>query len=333
MKFFDEALIQVYAGTGGHGCLSFLREKYRPEGGPDGGNGGRGGDIWIVADSGLNTLIDFRYKTIFKASSGDCGRGKLKSGKIGEDEIILVPVGTVIFDNNTKELIGDLHEDGSRVLVAKGGESGLGNAHFKSSTMRAPRKTTKGKKGESRSLFLEMRLIADIGLLGLPNAGKSTLISSLSNAKPKIANYPFTTTFPNLGVIEFDDGESMTMADIPGLIEGASHGSGLGTRFLKHLLRTKYLIHVVDISVGDEEKIFDNILTIDKEIEAYGKGLEKRIQIMVLNKVDISTLDHEILIKKLKQTNVFSGIFFVISAKDKMGLDKLNKHLSNLESF
>jgi len=247
MKFIDEALIQVHAGDGGNGVASFRREKYIPKGGPDGGDGGRGGSIYAVADRNLNTLIDYRYARIHRAQRGENGRGSDCYGKGGEDMTLRVPVGTVITDVATGHVLADLAKDGQKALIAKGGEGGLGNLHFKSSTNRAPRQCTQGTPGEDRELRLELKVLADVGLLGMPNAGKSTFIRAVSAAKPKVADYPFTTLHPNLGVVRVDHDRSFVIADIPGLIEGAAEGAGLGHQFLRHLARTRLLLHIVDV--------------------------------------------------------------------------------------
>src|SRR5919106_5133292 len=250
--FIDEVRIRVHAGDGGNGSAAFRREKYVPRGGPSGGDGGRGGSVFVVADRNLNTLIDYRYARIFRAPRGEHGRGADQYGKGGEDIVLRVPVGTVITDADTGERIADLAADGAQALVAKGGKGGLGNLHFKSSTNRAPRQTTPGEKGEQRRLRLELKVLADVGLLGMPNAGKSTLIRAISAARPKVADYPFTTLHPNLGVVRVDEHRSFVIADIPGLIEGAAEGAGLGHQFLRHLQRTHLLLHVVDIGQLDE---------------------------------------------------------------------------------
>jgi GTPase len=253
MKFVDEATIKVQAGNGGRGMVSFRREKFIPFGGPDGGDGGHGGSIYFVADKGLNTLADFRYRRSFKAANGEPGGSADCSGKGGADLEVVVPVGTVIYDTETDETLGDLTHDGERILVARGGRGGLGNQHFKTSTNRTPRKSTPGYPGEQRELRLELKLLADVGLLGLPNAGKSTLITAVSAARPRIADYPFTTLHPNLGVVYVGEHKSFVMADIPGVIEGAAEGAGLGIRFLKHLQRTRLLLHLVDIAPPDPD--------------------------------------------------------------------------------
>ncbi len=287
MKFIDEATIQVEGGDGGNGCVSFRREKYIPLGGPDGGDGGDGGSVYLQAAEGLNTLVDFRHTRWFAAERGQNGMGKNRTGKQGETIVVRVPVGTVVKDIETGELIGDLVKPNQRLLVAKGGYHGLGNTRFKSSTNRAPRQSTSGTSGEKRSLHLELKLLADVGLLGMPNAGKSTLISTLSAAKPRVADYPFTTLHPNLGVVQVAAGESFVMADIPGLIEGASAGMGLGIQFLKHLARTKLLLHLVDIAPMDAHDPADDVLTISQELANYSAELASRDRWLVCNKVDL----------------------------------------------
>ncbi len=288
MKFFDEARIEVVAGNGGNGSASFRREKYIPRGGPDGGDGGRGGDIWAVADCNLNTLIDFRYNRIFRAQHGENGRGADCYGKGGEDLVLRVPVGTVFSDQNSGEIIADLNHDGMRVLIAKGGQGGLGNIHFKSSVNRAPRQCTPGGEGERRELRLELKVLADVGLLGLPNAGKSTLIRAVSAARPKVADYPFTTLHPNLGVVRVDDNRSFVIADIPGLIEGAAEGAGLGHRFLRHLQRTRLLLHLVDISPFDPEADpLRDSQAILEELRKYDQALMEKPRWLVINKIDL----------------------------------------------
>ncbi|WP_058442665.1 Obg family GTPase CgtA, partial [Legionella brunensis] len=273
MKFVDEAVIKVEAGNGGHGCLSFRREKFVPRGGPDGGDGGDGGSVFLEASSDLNTLVDFRYQRHYKAQNGQSGMGGNCTGKKGEDLVILVPVGTMVFDIDTGELLGDINEAGERLLVAQGGFHGLGNTRYKSSVNRAPRQTTQGTLGEARHLRLELRVLADVGLLGLPNAGKSTLIRAVSSAKPKVADYPFTTLHPALGVVSVASHKSFVMADIPGLIEGAAEGAGLGHRFLKHLSRTCVLLHVIDIAPIDESNPIDSAKAILNELAEYDPEL------------------------------------------------------------
>lgn len=288
MKFVDEAKIKVLAGAGGNGCLSFRREKYIPFGGPDGGDGGDGGDVYLLADTQVNTLIDFRYKRHYKAERGENGGGRLCSGARGDDLIIKVPVGTEAWDDDTDELIGDLTEPGRKLLVAKGGWHGLGNARYKSSVNRAPRQTSDGTPGEERHLRLEMKLLADVGLLGLPNAGKSTFISQVSAAQPKVANYPFTTLYPNLGVVTLKDVRSFVIADVPGLVEGAAEGAGLGIQFLRHLTRTRLLLHLVDMAPADvEQEPVESIRTINRELEQYSDALGSQEQWLILNKMDL----------------------------------------------
>jgi GTP-binding protein len=288
MKFFDEAKIEVLAGDGGNGVASFRREKYIPFGGPDGGDGGRGGSIWAVADRNLNTLIDFRYTRVFRAQRGENGRGSDCYGKCGEDMELRVPVGTVITDLISEEQIADLDADGKRALIAKGGQGGLGNIHFKSSTNRAPRKCTPGEEGQHRELKLELKVLADVGRLGMPNAGKSTFIRAVSAARPKVADYPFTTLHPNLGVVRVDTDRSFVIADIPGLIEGASEGAGLGHRFLRHLQRTGILLHLVDIAPFDPD--VDPIReanAILEELRKYDEALFQKPRWLVINKIDL----------------------------------------------
>lgn len=287
MKFVDEARIKVQAGDGGNGCVSFRREKYIPFGGPNGGDGGDGGSIYLAADGALNTLSDFRYRRFFQAERGQNGMGRDMTGRNGSDLEIAVPVGTVVRDADTGELIGDLVQIGQRLKVAQGGFRGLGNSHFKSSTNRTPRQSTPGSPGDLRTLELELKVLADVGLLGLPNAGKSTLISQLSHARPKIADYPFTTLHPNLGVVDVSPLESFVMADIPGLIEGAAEGAGLGHRFLKHLQRTRLLLHMVDIAPMDpDHSPQEDVRTIEAELEKFSPELAARPRWLVCNKSD-----------------------------------------------
>ena len=287
MRFVDEAIIKVEAGTGGHGCLSFRREKFIPFGGPDGGDGGNGGSIYLEANKDLNTLIDFRYKRNYKAENGACGSGANCAGKAGDELTIQIPVGTLVYDADTNELLGDVREAGTRLLVAQGGYHGIGNARYKSSVNRAPRQTSDGKPGEIRQLRLELRVLADVGLLGLPNAGKSTLIRSVSSAKPKVADYPFTTLHPGLGVVSVGPYKSFVMADIPGLIEGASEGAGLGHRFLKHLSRTCVLLHVIDVAPLDESDPVESAKVIINELAAYNPDLLDKPRWLILNKIDM----------------------------------------------
>lgn len=286
MKFIDEALIRVEAGDGGNGCVSFRREKYIPKGGPDGGDGGDGGDVYLVADENLNTLIDYRFEKRFAAERGQNGRSANCTGHRGNDITLRVPVGTRAIDNDTKEVLGDLTKHGAKMLVAKGGYHGLGNTRFKSSVNRAPRQKTNGTPGEKRDLQLELMLLADVGMLGLPNAGKSTFIRAVSAAKPKVADYPFTTLVPSLGVARVDNNRSFVVADIPGLIEHASEGAGLGIRFLKHLERCRVLIHLVDIAPIDESDPAHNIAIIENELAQYSEKLAEKPRWLVFNKID-----------------------------------------------
>jgi GTPase len=291
MKLVDEAEIQVIAGNGGNGCVGFRREKFIPLGGPDGGDGGNGGSVWLVADENLNTLIDFRHDRIFKAQRGENGMGRQAYGRGGEDKVITVPVGTVVINVDTDEVIGDLTTHGARLLVAKGGKGGLGNMHFKSSVNRSPRQALPGEEGEERMLKLELKLLADVGLLGFPNAGKSTFIRAVSAATPKVADYPFTTLYPNLGVVKVENYRSFVIADVPGLIEGAADGAGLGTQFLRHLQRTRILLHLVDISPmeGGVEGIspVEQVRAIERELEKHDPELLAKPRWLILNKADM----------------------------------------------
>ncbi len=323
MKFIDEVIIKVFAGDGGNGIASFRREKYEPMGGPSGGDGGRGGSVFFQADENLNTLIDYRFKKEHRAQRGENGRSSDQYGASGEDLYLKVPVGTVIKDSFTGQIFGDLTNHNDSVLVAKGGKGGLGNIHFKSSINRAPRQFTNGEPGEEFEIFLELKLIADIGLLGLPNAGKSSFIRKVSAATPKVADYPFTTLQPNLGVVKFDIDKSFVIADVPGLIEGASDGIGLGDKFLKHLSRTKLLLHLIDgmseISGGNPIKDAEIII---KELEKYDSKLYEKPRWIVLNKIDLN-YDAEELIKKIKLKFNWSDKIFVISAVTGSGCKEL----------
>jgi GTP-binding protein len=287
MKFIDEVKIRVIAGDGGRGCVSFRREKFVPRGGPNGGNGGKGGDVIALADPQLTTLLDLRYQKQYKAGRGEHGLGKDQHGKTGDDRIIKVPVGTIIRGAGTGELIGDLKEAHQQVVVAAGGRGGKGNAHFVSSTHRSPRFAQPGERGEDKELEIELRLLADVGIVGLPNAGKSTLIAAISAVRPKIADYPFTTLVPNLGVVGYGEGKSFVVADIPGLIEGAHEGHGLGDKFLRHVTRTSLLIHLLDASNIDEKDPFASWKTVNREIELFDPELAKKPQIVVANKIDL----------------------------------------------
>ncbi|XID74222.1 Obg family GTPase CgtA [Alkanindiges sp. WGS2144] len=286
MRFVDEAVISVQAGDGGNGVASFRREKFVPFGGPDGGDGGKGGDVILIADDNANTLVDYRYTRKFRAERGKNGQGANCSGRGGESVILKVPVGTTVVDVASGDVIGDMIEDGQRLLVAAGGQGGLGNTHFKSSTNRAPRQCTSGTTGENREIRLELKVLADVGLLGLPNAGKSTFIRAVSAAKPKVADYPFTTLVPNLGVVDVDRHRSFVMADIPGLISGASEGAGLGIRFLKHLARTRILLHIVDVQPVDGSDPVDNAKAIFEELKKFSPALAELPVVLVLNKLD-----------------------------------------------
>ncbi len=287
MKFVDEATIKVQAGKGGNGCLSFRREKYVARGGPDGGDGGDGGSVILEADENLNTMVDYRFQRNYRAQNGEPGRGRNCTGGSGEDLLLPVPVGTTVIDEDIGEILGDLSAPGQQLVVARGGFHGLGNTRFKSSTNRAPRQTTNGTEGEARSLRLELKVLADVGLLGLPNAGKSTLIRAVSAARPRVADYPFTTLVPNLGVVKVEAHRSFVMADIPGLIEGASDGAGLGIRFLKHLTRTRILLHLVDMAPFDGTDPAEAALSILRELERFSPVLAGRERWLVLNKRDL----------------------------------------------
>ena len=322
MKFIDETIILVKAGNGGNGCLSFRREKYIPFGGPDGGDGGTGGSIIIQAKEGLNTLADFRNRSKFIAPNGKAGGGKNKKGKSGDDLIIKLPVGSVIYDLETEELICDLEKNNQTITMASGGEFGLGNARFKTSTNRAPRKTTDGKEGNERQLKIVLKVLADVGLMGLPNVGKSSILAAVSMAKPKIANYAFTTIHPNLGVVLISDYEKFVVADIPGLIQGASTGAGLGIQFLKHISRTKLLLHVIDISANDVDKIFEDVNIISNELKDYDDELHKKDKWYVFNKIDLLSSKQLETLKRSINAKINNNIFFV-SAKDSSGLKKL----------
>jgi len=326
MKFIDESDIRVEAGQGGNGIASFRREKYIPFGGPDGGDGGDGGSVYLVATDGLNTLVDFRFQKAFRAEHGKKGSSANCTGKSGDDLIVPVPVGTIVRDVDTGEEMGDLVRIGQKIKVAQGGFHGLGNARFKSSTNRAPRKYTKGSEGEHRVLHLELKLMADVGLLGMPNAGKSTLVRSISAARPKVANYPFTTLHPSLGVVSIEAHRSFVIADIPGLIEGAAEGAGLGIQFLKHLSRTGLLLHMVDISPygGTSDPVAD-VRSLEKELEKFSEELAGRDRWLVLNKLDL--LPEEEREERCAQIIAeldWQGPVFKISAMQKQGTQALS---------
>jgi GTPase len=332
MKFFDEAKIEVVAGSGGDGSASFRREKFVPRGGPDGGDGGRGGSIYAVADSNLNTLIDYRYTRIFRAKAGENGRGSDCNGKGAEDIVLRVPVGTVIRDAGSGETIADLARDGERALVARGGKGGLGNLHFKSSVNRAPRQFTRGEPGEARHLEMELRVLADVGLLGMPNAGKSTFIRAVSAARPKVADYPFTTLHPNLGVVRVDESRSFVVADIPGLIEGAAEGAGLGHQFLRHLQRTYLLLHLVDMAPTDAGiDPAAEVRALAAELKKYDPALAKKPRWLLFNKADLLDPAERkkraaAIVKKLRWTKPW----FVISAIDGGGCKEVTYKVMEL---
>ncbi|NPU91936.1 MAG: Obg family GTPase CgtA [Gammaproteobacteria bacterium] len=324
MKFVDEAAIRVEAGDGGNGCLSFRREKYIEYGGPNGGNGGAGGSVVLQADSNLNTLVDYRYERLHRADRGEGGAGSNCTGASGNDLILLVPVGTTVIDEDTDEVLGDLLANGDQLVVAKGGRGGLGNSCFKSSTNRSPRQTTPGTPGETRNLRLELKVLADVGLLGMPNAGKSTLIRAVSAARPKVADYPFTTLVPNLGVVKVDKLRSFVMADIPGLIEGAAEGAGLGIRFLKHLARCRILLHVVDIAPWDEGDPVDAVDAIVGELHLFSPALAERTRWLVLNKIDLLLEDEaEERCQQIVDGLEWDGPVFRISAANGVGTTEL----------
>ncbi len=324
MKFIDEANITVEAGKGGNGCLSFLREKFRAKGGPDGGDGGDGGSITLEATNTTNTLVDYRYQPRYRAESGEGGRGRNCTGAKGEDLLLTVPVGTTVIDRDTLEVIADLTQHGQRVVVAKGGFHGLGNTRFKSSVNRTPRQTTNGTPGEERQLKLELKVLADVGLLGLPNAGKSTFIRAVSAAKPKVADYPFTTLVPNLGVVSIEKHRSFVIADIPGLIEGASEGAGLGFQFLRHVSRTRLLLHIVDMAPFDESEPADAVRSIETELRKFSPTLEKRERWLVLNKLDlIPESEREAKCSDLIDQLEWTGPVYQVSAIQKQGTQPL----------
>ncbi len=325
MKFIDEATIQVLGGDGGSGCVGFRREKFIPFGGPDGGDGGDGGSVYLVVNSGLNTLADFRFTRQFRAESGQRGMGSDCRGKGGDDLYVPVPVGTVVIDADTEEVMGDLTMDGQTLLVAKGGWHGLGNSRFKSSTNRTPRQFTPGTPGDERNLRLELKLLADVGLLGMPNAGKSTLIRAVSAARPKVADYPFTTLHPNLGVVSVEPHRSFVVADIPGLIEGAAEGAGLGIQFLKHLSRTSLLLHLVDIApFGDTSDPVEDVRKLEGELQKFSADLATRERWLVLNKVDLVPDDErEERCQAIIEGLGWTGRVFRISAINGLGTREL----------
>lgn len=324
MKFVDEAPIFVAAGDGGNGLMSFRREKFVAKGGPDGGDGGDGGSVYIEGDDSLNTLIDYRYQPKYRASNGEKGGSSQCTGAKGDDVVLKVPVGTTIIDTDTNEILGDIKAPGQRILVAQGGWHGLGNTRFKSSVNRAPRKTTHGTEGQKRNLKLELKVLADVGLLGLPNAGKSTFIRAVSAAKPKVANYPFTTLVPNLGVVKVQAHRSFVIADLPGLIEGASEGAGLGIRFLKHLTRCRVLLHLVDMAPFDESDPIESAQAIIRELESFSATLANRERWLVLNKADLlAPEEFNARCDALIQALDWQGPVFRIAGISQQGTDEL----------
>ncbi|MDO5768183.1 MAG: Obg family GTPase CgtA [Psychrobacter sp.] len=331
MRFIDEAIVTVKAGDGGNGIVSFRREKYVPRGGPDGGDGGKGGDVYVIADDNTNTLVDYRYTRRYDAKRGENGHSKNCSGKASEDIYLSVPVGTTIIDTETDEVLGDLTKIGQTLLIAKGGDGGLGNTHFKSSTNQAPRKATSGFEGELKCLKFELKVVADVGLIGLPNAGKSTFIRQVSAAKPKVADYPFTTLVPNLGVVDIGKHRSFVMADIPGLIEGASEGAGLGIRFLKHVARTRRLLHLVDIKPLDGSDPVENARVIFKELALFSPELSQLPQILILNKIDQIPEEAELndLCTHIVAELGWTGVVFRTSTLTGEGVDAVKYHLMN----
>jgi GTP-binding protein len=338
MKFIDEATIRAEAGSGGNGCCSFLRLKFMPNGGPDGGNGGDGGSIFLCADEGINTLIDYRFARLHRAQNGEKGHGCNRSGKAGEDMTLPVPVGTVIYDEDTQEIIADLVTHGQIVCVAKGGRHGVGNSRFKSSVNRSPTRTIPGTPGDQRNLRLELKVLADVGLVGMPNAGKSTFIQSVSAARPKVADYTFTTLHPNLGVVRVADQQSFVIADIPGLIEGAAEGAGLGIRFLKHIARTRLLFHILDISPLDDSDPVEHFNAITLELEKFSPDLIRKERWLILNKTDLLLPEEaeERCADILERLN-WQGRVFIISGLARKGVHELAaaamEHIENYQRY
>ncbi len=324
MKFVDEAPIKVTAGKGGNGCLSFRREKYIPKGGPDGGDGGDGGCVYLIGDRNLNTLIDYRYQPHYRAESGESGGGRNKTGASGDDLVLPVPVGTTVIDLDTDQILGDITEEGQKFLVAQGGFHGLGNTRYKSSVNRAPRQTTPGSEGETRNLKLELKVLADVGLLGLPNAGKSTFLRAISAAQPKVADYPFTTLVPNLGVVQVEKHRSFVAADIPGVIEGAADGAGLGIRFLKHLTRCRILLHLVDLAPFDGSDPVKNFQAIQQELERFSPTLAARDMWLIFTKADLlSEEEAEQKCTDFLQAVSWQGPTYTVAAIAKQGTETL----------
>lgn len=336
MKFVDEATVDVAAGDGGNGCASFRHEKYKEFGGPDGGDGGRGGHVFALADASLNTLVDFRYTRRFEAQRGEHGKGSDMFGVKGDDIVLKMPVGTIISDADTGEVLFELLKPGEQIIIAKGGDGGFGNMHFKSSTNRAPRQKTPGWPGERRTLKLELKVLADVGLLGMPNAGKSTLIAAISNARPKIADYPFTTLYPNLGVVRVGPEKSFVVADVPGLIEGASEGAGLGHQFLRHLQRTRLLLHLLDVAPFDETvDPAQQAKAIMSELKKYDPGLYNKPRWLVLNKLDmVPAEERESRVNDIVRRLRFKGPVFEISALTREGCEllvqKIYEHIARV---
>ena len=322
MKFVDEVKVHVQAGKGGNGCLSFRREKYIPKGGPDGGDGGHGGHVYLIADKNINTLVDYRYKRSYQAENGQAGAGANCTGKSGTDLYLSVPVGTVVYDTDSGDYIGEVITDKQTLKIAKGGHRGLGNTRFKSSVNQAPRQTTNGEPGEARQIRMELKLLADVGLLGLPNAGKSTFIRAVSAATPKVADYPFTTMYPNLGVVRVGPLDSFVIADIPGVIEGASDGAGLGLRFLKHLTRTKIVLHLLDINPYDETDPVESFKKVEQELKKYNQNLYQKERWLVLNKID-TVSDYEETSRDILKRMDWSGKVFYISGLTKQNTEDL----------
>jgi GTP-binding protein len=328
MKFVDEASIHIIAGKGGNGSASFRREKYIQNGGPDGGDGGNGGSVYLEGDSGLNTLVDFRHRRMYKAENGVQGKGQEKYGKRGEDVYIRVPLGTIVTDQQNEVSMGDVTEHGQHLLVARGGKGGLGNVHFKSSTNRSPRKFTPGEPGEDIQLHLELKVLADVGLLGFPNAGKSTLISSVSAARPKVADYPFTTLYPNLGVVRLGFDSSFVIADVPGLIEGAAEGAGLGVQFLKHLQRTRLLLHLVEIAPLDEMPPEDAIRKLEQELINFDSSLGDKLRWLVFTKADImDSAEAKEIVEHVLEELDWKEPWFLISSVTRQGTDDLVQNI------
>jgi len=331
MRFVDEARIHLQAGKGGNGCMSFRREKYVPRGGPDGGDGGKGADIYLEASERKHTLLDFRFRHYFRSSSGKHGQGQNKHGRSGEDLILEVPVGTVVKDRDTGEILADLAQAGEKWLAAAGGRGGKGNARFVTSTRRVPRFAEEGGEGEQKELVLELKLLADVGLVGLPNAGKSTLITAVSAARPKIADYPFTTLVPNLGVVQFEDSTPFVMADIPGLIEGAHAGAGLGIRFLRHIERTRILLHLVDVSQVDKADPLRPYRQIEHELNSYSEEIRQKKRVIALNKIDLIN-DTEVLEELVALYRQTEHQVVAVSALQRHGLQDLLRVLTQLLS-